>query len=188
MELSPEAKAFEESARRGGDPREVAVGVCVGLGIPRGEAERRVRELESVFAELGPEEGELAFLLDLGDLFVVDRRLDADEVVIRDLLVRAGEAMGDGVPSGVAKGLSRWFRTGELDRAFLLLADERRRVRPEGDPSAYWAALVAAGELLLPGGDHQGVGEALAYCRRMAAQYPAPARPAPPLPHVTEYC
>jgi hypothetical protein len=171
VELSAEAKAFEELVRQGRDPRVAAVEFCLSLGIAPDEAEKRVRELEPVFAELGPgEEDVLALLLDLGDLFVVDRPLDARRSEIRDLLARAAGAMGDRIPSGLAKSLRRWFRTGELNRAFLVLAAEHRQPRPGGSPSVHWSALAAAGDLL-PGDDEE-TQRAREHCRRMAARYP----------------
>ncbi|MFH0178060.1 hypothetical protein ACIA6D_36375 [Streptomyces cacaoi] len=54
MELSSEAKSFEELVREGGDPRAAAVTNCVGLGIAPEEAERRVREAEPLFSDLEP--------------------------------------------------------------------------------------------------------------------------------------
>ena len=174
MELSAEAKAFEELARQGGDPRVAAVEFCLGLGIARDEAEKRLRELDPFFAEVGPgEEDVLALLLDLGDLFVVDRPLDACQSEIRDLLARAAGAMGKGIPSGLARSLGRWFRTGELNRAFLVLAAEHRQVRPGGNPLVHWSALAAAGDLL-PGDDEE-TQRARDHCRRTAARYRAPA-------------
>ncbi|MDX3763245.1 hypothetical protein [Streptomyces sp. AK02-04a] len=58
MELSSEASVFKELVRQGGDPRATAVATCLGLGIAREEAERRVRDAEPLFADLGPEEEE----------------------------------------------------------------------------------------------------------------------------------
>jgi hypothetical protein len=183
VELSSEARAFEELVRQGGDPRAAAVATCLGLGIAREEAERRVRDAESLFADLGPEEEEeLALFLDLSHVFVVDRELDAREQEIRDLLGRAAGAMG-GIRSGLGNSLHRWLRTGELARAYLSLA-KGNQVRATGDPSVYWSALVAVGDLLLDGGDgadrgeHEGLDEARAHCRRMTAQHPvAPQHP-----------
>ncbi|WP_327180923.1 hypothetical protein [Streptomyces sp. NBC_01334] len=175
MELSSEAKAFEESVRQGVDPRAAVVSICVGLGIPPAEAERRVRDAEPLFADLGPEEEEaLALFLDLSFVFVVDRRPDAREEEIRDLLGRAVGAMG-AVRSGLGHSLHRWLRTGELTRSYLALAGGNQ-VKATGDPSAYWSALVAAGELLpvgRDGGEQAGIEAARAHCRRMAAQHSA---------------
>ncbi|MEU9272001.1 hypothetical protein AB0E04_42355 [Streptomyces sp. NPDC048251] len=175
MELSSEAKAFEELVRQGGDPRSAAVSVCVGLGIPPAEAHRRVRDAEPLFADLGPEEEEvLALFLDLSDVFVVDRRLDAREQQIHDLLGRAVGAMG-AVRSGLGHSLHRWLRTGELTRSYLSLA-RGNQVKATGDPSVYWSALVAAGELLAvgqDGGEQESLAQARAHCRRMAAQHAA---------------
>ncbi|MEV5899695.1 hypothetical protein [Streptomyces sp. NPDC052127] len=173
MGLSSEAKAFEELVRRGGDPRAAAVSVCVGLGIPTAEAHRRVRDAEPLFADLAPEEEEvLALFLDLSDVFVVDRRLDAREQEIHDLLGRAVGAMG-AVRSGLGHSLHRWLRTGELTRSYLSLA-RGDQVKATGDPSVYWSALVAAGELLAvgqDGGEQESLAQAGAHCRRMAAQH-----------------
>ncbi|MFD7705201.1 hypothetical protein [Streptomyces caelestis] len=159
--------------RDAGDPRAAALATCLALGITRTEAERRpaTEEATGAFDELGPGDEEvLALLLQAGGVFVVDRRLDAHEQRIRDLLDAARTAYGAGLPSGFAVSLSRWFRAGELARAHRGLAS-RQRVGEDGDPAAYWAALVAAGELL-PDGD--GTEEARERCRRMAERHPAP--------------
>nr|WP_216377795.1 hypothetical protein [Streptomyces asoensis] len=182
MELSSEAKAFEELVRQGGDPRAAAVTIFVGLGIAREEAERRVREAEPLFSDLEPEEEEtLALFLDRSHVFVVDRRLDAREREIRALLGRAVGAMG-AVRSGLGHSLHRWLRTGDLARAYLSLA-KGNQVTATGDPSVYWSALVAAGDLLpvgQGGGEREGLEEARAHCRRMAAQHPAAQQPVEP--------
>ncbi|MFG3029329.1 hypothetical protein ACGFZJ_12585 [Streptomyces sp. NPDC048253] len=180
MELSSEAKAFEELVRQGGDPRAAAVSVCVGLGIPPAEAHRRVRDAEPLFADLGPDEEEtLALFLDLSYVFVVDRRLDAREQEIHDLLGRTVGAMG-AVRSGLGHSLHRWLRTGELTRSYLSLA-RGNQVKATGDPSVYWSALVAAGELLgHDGGEQESLAQARAHCRCMAAQHCAAQQPVEP--------
>ncbi|WP_314220727.1 hypothetical protein [Streptomyces zaehneri] len=182
MELSSEAKAFEELVRQGGDPRAAAVSLCVGFGVPPAEAQRRVRAAEPLFAGLGPEEEEaLALLLDLSYVFVVDRRLDARGEEIRHLLGRAVGAMG-AVRSGLGHSLHRWLRTGELTRSYLALA-RGNQVKATGDPSAYWSALVAVGELLPvgpDGGEQECLAKARAHCRRMAARHCAARQPVEP--------
>ncbi|MET8975946.1 hypothetical protein ABZX85_10020 [Streptomyces sp. NPDC004539] len=156
MELSAPAVEFEKAVRQGAEPRATALAICTRLGIPRAEAESRLRAADALFTESGPgSEPDLALFLDTGHVFVVDRPLDERETEIRDLLVRATGAMGR-VPSGLAHSLGRWWRTGELTRAFLVLA---RREQVRGDAGAYWSALAAAGELLL-GSAGDGVGEA----------------------------
>ncbi|GGP85522.1 hypothetical protein GCM10010266_04750 [Streptomyces griseomycini] len=166
-----EADVCAGLARDTGDPRAAALATCLALGVPRAEAERRLatQEAAAAFAELGPgDEEALALVLQAGGAFVVDRRLDAHEQRIRDLLGAAVTAYGAGLPSGLAVSLWRWLRAGELARAYLQLA--RREARADGSPSAYWAALVTAGELL-PDGD--GIDEAREHCRRMAKRCPA---------------
>ncbi|GHF70545.1 hypothetical protein [Streptomyces griseosporeus] len=159
--------------RQTGDVRTAALATCLALGLAREEAERRLDADEAALlvAECvpGDEEG-VVLLLQAGGLFVVDRRLGPREERVRELLGAAIAAYGRGVPSGFAVSLSRWLRGGQLSRAYLQLASDRRRVRADGDPAAYWAALVEAGELL-PDGD--GIEPARAHCRRMAAQHAA---------------
>ncbi|CAL9447782.1 hypothetical protein SUDANB176_02377 [Streptomyces sp. enrichment culture] len=168
-----EADVCAGLARDTGDPRAAALATCLALGIPRAEAGRRLttEEAAAAFDELGPgEEEALALMLRAEGAFVVDRELDAHEQRIRDLLGAACTAYG-GLPSGLAVSLGLWFRAGELTRAYLQLASPRRKVRADGSPSAYWAALAAAGELLPDGDD--GIDEAREHCRRMAERWPA---------------
>ncbi|MFE6826524.1 hypothetical protein [Streptomyces sp. NPDC057690] len=103
-----------------------------------------------------------------------DRRLDAREQEIHDLLGRAVGAMG-AVRSGLGHSLHRWLRTGELTRSYLSLA-RGDQVKATGDPSVHWSALVAAGELLAvgpDGGEREGLAQARAHCRGMAAKHGA---------------
>jgi hypothetical protein len=167
-----EVEVCTDLARRTGEPRAAALATCLALGIPHAEGERRLGEarVASLFEEFGAgEEEDIAVFLDAAFVFVVDREPDAHERRIRDLLGTAVRAYGRGIPGGLGAGLWRLFRTGELDRAYLLLASERRRIRDDGDPAAYWAALFAAGNLL-PDGD--GIEEAREHCRRMAELHP----------------
>ncbi|CAL9584522.1 hypothetical protein SUDANB105_05097 [Streptomyces sp. enrichment culture] len=167
-----EVDVCTDLAWRTGDPRAAALATCLALGIAHAEAERRLAEPEvaSLFEEFGAgEEEDVAVFLDAAFVFVVDRELDAHQRRIRDLLGAAVRAYGKGIPSGLGASLWRLCRTGELARAYLLLASDRRRVRDDGDPAAYWAALVAAGNLL-PDGD--GIGEAREHCHRMAELHP----------------
>ncbi|MFF9620454.1 hypothetical protein [Streptomyces griseosporeus] len=161
--------------RETGDVRTAALATCLALGLAREEAERRLDDEEAALlvAEClpGDEEG-VVLLLEAGGLFVVDRRLGPREERVRELLGAAIAAYGRGVPSGFAVSLSRWLRGGQLSRAYLQLASDRRQVRADGDPAAYWAALVEAGELL-PDGDGDVIAQARAHCRRMAAQHAA---------------
>ncbi|MFF4831579.1 hypothetical protein [Streptomyces sp. NPDC001315] len=67
--------------------------------------------------------------------------------------------------SGLGNSLHRWLRTGELTWAYLSLA-KGDPVRAIGDPFAYGAALVVAGDLLADGGEVQEVDEARAHFRK----------------------
>ncbi|MER6362416.1 hypothetical protein [Kitasatospora sp. NPDC001527] len=107
----------------------------------------------------------------LGTIGVFDlpRRLDARERAIAEHLRAAVRAMG-GVASGHAALLARRLAAGEPADAFGTLAHSGPRAGG-GRPTAYWAALVAGGELLdtANGDTHGGVAPALAECRRRLA-------------------
>ncbi|MFC9429831.1 hypothetical protein [Streptomyces sp. NPDC056987] len=165
-------EVFAALAERTADWHATALAVCLALGIPATEVERRLdEEFAGLCEEFRPgEETECAGLLEMTGLFDVPRTLDPQGEEVKRLLQTAISALGR-LRSGHAFSLSRQLRTGQLTRAFLSLA----RVGPRpghGSASDYWAALVAAGELLLSGDSEgrAGVEEALEDCRQHAAQ------------------
>ncbi|WP_171164258.1 hypothetical protein [Streptomyces sp. I05A-00742] len=150
---------------------DAALAVGLALGIAEPEMSRRLRdERERVHGGFRPGEEELyGELLETTGVFDVPKRLDGRETAIVEHLWAATRAMG-GVASRVGLGLSRSFATGEVASAFRLLT----RVGPRAAhsrPADFWAALVAAGELLGPadGDEHGAVTQALDECRRRLA-------------------
>ncbi|MDH6540020.1 hypothetical protein [Streptomyces sp. SPB4] len=161
-----EEEVFAELAARTGEWSVCVLAVCSALGVPRTDAEARLREVEPFFAEFAAgEEADLALLLTFGHVFVVDRVLDEHEEHIRDLLGTAAGARG-----GFPGSLLGWFRTGELTKIFLYFAKTRFR-DGRGSPPDFWAAMTAAGELLASqgGADHAEVTAGLDLCRTQAA-------------------
>ncbi|WP_328786846.1 hypothetical protein [Streptomyces sp. NBC_00273] len=157
---------FAELAARTGEWGACVLAVCSALGVPRTDAEARLREVEPLFAEYeAGEEDLVATLLVFGHVFIVDRVLDEHEEHIRNLLGAAAGASG-----GYPGGLFAWFRTGELTKIFLYFALPRFRAR-RGSAPDFWAALIAAGELLASedGPDQAEVRAGLERCRTHAA-------------------
>ncbi|MFK0049873.1 hypothetical protein ACIQU4_38355 [Streptomyces sp. NPDC090741] len=138
-----EEAVFAELAARTGEWGACALALCLALGVPRPDAEVRIREVRLLFDEFEVGEEDLvAMFLACGHVFVVDRVLDGRGERIRDLLWTAACARG-----GFPGGMIPWFRTGELTKIFLLFAQTRFR-DGRGSPPEFWAAMVAAGELL----------------------------------------
>ncbi|MFE5558167.1 hypothetical protein [Streptomyces sp. NPDC056544] len=159
-------EVFTELATRTGEWGVCVLAVCSALGVPRTDAEARLCEAEPLFAEVeAGEEDFLATLLAFGHVFIVDRVLDAHEEHIRDLLGTAAGASG-----GYPGSLLAWFRTGELTKIFLFFALPRFRAG-RGSAPDFWAAMIAAGELLASedGPDQAEVRAALERCRTHAA-------------------
>ncbi|WP_405678371.1 hypothetical protein OG292_29470 [Streptomyces sp. NBC_01511] len=160
-----EEEVFAELAARTGEWGVCALAVCSALGIPRPEAEARLRELQPIFPEFAVGEEELvADVLRWGHMFVVDRVLDERGERIRDLLGTAAGARG-----GWPGSLLGWFRGGELRKIFLYFAKTRFR-DGRGSPPDFWAAMTTAGELLAndAGPDRPEVTAALAHCHAQA--------------------
>ncbi|MFF2523226.1 hypothetical protein [Streptomyces liangshanensis] len=154
-------EAFAELAARTGEWHVSALAVCLAAGVPRPEAESRLRACEALFAEFGAgEEKHAATLLASGYVFLVDRVLDEREEYIRDLLATAA-----GARWGWPGSLTGWFRTGELEKIFVFFARTDFRGR-RGSPPDFWAAMAAAGELLAAGdgSDRAAVTAALVRC------------------------
>ncbi|MDX3533502.1 hypothetical protein PV721_03775 [Streptomyces sp. MB09-01] len=169
----PVIEVHAELAAGTDDVRAAALVVCDALGIPRGEAERRLRGCQDLWGEFGPgDERLVGELLDGIGLFDVHVTLDERGERIRGLMRRAMGASG-GISSGIGVGILRKLDTGRLPEAFAVLV--RVRVRERGDPVRYWAVLGTAGELLaawLPSGDEEAAGrvrEARERCAREAA-------------------
>ncbi|MHB9854397.1 hypothetical protein ACSYGO_34865 [Streptomyces krungchingensis] len=166
---------FAELAARTGDWHRSAWAVCLALGIPAPEvAGRFARGMGDIATEFHQGEEELCGeVLDTVGLFDVPRPLDERGTEIARLLATAAGALG-GMPSGHALTLSRRRVRGELTAMFLSLARTLPR-RERAGPAEYWAALSAAGDLLLQTGgeDRREVERALQECRRHAAEHPS---------------
>ncbi|MFF9979232.1 hypothetical protein [Streptomyces erythrochromogenes] len=164
----------------GADFRDTALAVCDALGIPRAEAEHRLRATDGLWDDFAPGDEEfLGELLDLAAVFDVHVTLDEPGEQVRRLLDRSMGALG-GIGSGVALGVSRKPATGRLPEAYTVLVG--LPVRERGDPSRYRAELIAAGELLadwLPPDDREAAGrvrEARERCARRDASGSRPSR------------
>ncbi|MET9881439.1 hypothetical protein ABZZ36_43760 [Actinacidiphila glaucinigra] len=159
-------EVFAELAARTDEWGVCLLAVCLALGVPRMDAKARLREVEPLFAEFAVGEEELvAAVVTMGDVFIVDRVLDEEEEHIRDLLGTAAGASG-----GFPGSLLAWFRTGELTKIFLYFALPRFRAG-RGSAPDFWAAMVAAGELLASRGgpERAEVTAGLERCRTLAA-------------------
>lgn len=159
-------EVFAELAARTGNWGVCVLAVCLALGVPRTDAEARLREVEPLFSDFAVgEEEDLAYFLRFGHVFIVDRVLEEHEERIRDLLGTAAGARG-----GYPAGLLAWFRAGELTKIFLYFAKTRFR-DGRGSPPEFWAAMTAAGELLASQDrpDHEEVTAGLERCRTQAA-------------------
>ncbi|MER8036482.1 hypothetical protein [Streptomyces hydrogenans] len=170
-------EVFAGMAARTGDRGRSLRAVCAALGMPRADADARLREAEPLFTEFAAgEEEDLALVLAFGHAFVVDRVLDEHEERVRELLGTAAGARG-----GCPGSLFAWFRTGELTKIFLYFAQTRFR-DGRGSPPDFWAAMTSAGELLAgrDGPDHAGVTAALERCRAEAAALGGGRGPASP--------
>ncbi|MEV6581858.1 hypothetical protein AB0M92_27260 [Streptomyces sp. NPDC051582] len=143
-----------------------ALVMCLALGVPRTDAEARIREARPLFEEFAVGEDDLvASVMAFVDVFVVDGVLDAHQERIRDLLGTAAGARG-----GFPGSLLAWFRSGELTNLFVYFAKTRFR-DGRGSPPDFWAAMVAAGELLVTedGPDRAEVTAGLEHCRAPAS-------------------
>ncbi|WP_327238113.1 hypothetical protein OG349_33200 [Streptomyces sp. NBC_01317] len=161
-----EEEVVAQLAARTGEWHACVLAVCLAVGVPRTDAEARLRHVERCFAEFEPGEEELlSSLLVMGDTFIVDAVLDEHDEHIRGLLETAA-----GVRGGFPGGLITWFRTGELTKLFLYFARVGIRAG-RGSPPDFWAALTAAGELLAAedGPDQAEVRAGLERCRGQGA-------------------
>ncbi|MET9557084.1 hypothetical protein [Streptomyces sp. NPDC006645] len=164
-------EVFAELAARTGEWGACALAVCSALGVPRTDAEARLRELQPFFTEFAVGEEEIvADVLRFGGMFVVDRILDERGERVRELLGSAAAARG-----GHRAGVLKLFRSGELTKIFLYFAGARFQ-DGRGSPPDFWAAMTAAGELLADGplAGETGPGRsevraALEHCRGQAA-------------------
>ncbi|MEU9159645.1 hypothetical protein AB0D29_05070 [Streptomyces sp. NPDC048424] len=159
-------EVFVALAARNSDWEASALVVCLALGVPRTDAETRIREARPLFEEFAVGEDDLvASVLAFVDVFVVDRVLDAHQERIRDLLGTAAGARG-----GFPGSLLAWFRSGELTNVFVYFARTRFR-DGRGSPPGFWAAMVAAGELLVAedGPGRAEVTAGLEHCRAQAS-------------------
>ncbi|MER7580664.1 hypothetical protein [Kitasatospora sp. NPDC097691] len=153
---------------------EAALVVGRALGLPEAELARRVSsDPDSAQAELRPGEEEFyGDLLAAIGVFDVPKQLDEREQVVMEHLRAALGAMG-GIGGGHYVGLARRLVRGESASAFLTLVRFGPRAG-RGRPQEFWAALLAAGDLLDPAdGDERGtVAEALVSCRSRLSEFP----------------
>ncbi|MFF7215517.1 hypothetical protein ACFZAU_34100 [Streptomyces sp. NPDC008238] len=169
---APAAVCGELAART---PRwsDSALAVGLALGIAEPELLRRLHgepgRLQEQF-RAGEERWYGELMAAIG-VFDVPRPLDERESAVAGHLRDAIRAMG-GVASGAALGLSRGFVRGELTGVFRSLARLGPRAAGGGRPRAFWAALVAAGELLDQGPDDKdGLARTLEQCGRRLADH-----------------
>ncbi|MFF3000931.1 hypothetical protein ACFVTC_41335 [Streptomyces sp. NPDC057950] len=146
---------------------EAAVVVGLALGIAESELVRRLHgEPEQVQGQFCSGE-ELLYgeLLETLGVFDVPKQLNEREAQVAEHLRTTISAAG-GVSSGVGLGLSRQFVRGELTEAFRTLTRMGPRASG-GRPVEFWAALVAAGEVLdLANDGRRTTFHALGECRR----------------------
>ncbi|MER7753141.1 hypothetical protein [Kitasatospora sp. NPDC097643] len=160
------AEAYATLARRSHPPVDAARAVCHALGIPSPEADHRLADcFDALLADPRPgTEADTGELLEALGVFDVPKTLDARDLVIVDHFLSAIDALG-GIRAGHQHGLARWFVTGNLTAAYLSLAATHPRPGT-GDPDHYWAALIAAGELLSSSAPSDTrIRSALARCR-----------------------
>ncbi|MFI2611213.1 hypothetical protein [Kitasatospora sp. NPDC018619] len=143
------AATYTLLTRRTHQPLASARAVCLALDIPHAETTRRLADCyDALLADHHPgDETDTGELLEALGVFDVPKSLTDTELAVVDRLLAAVDAMG-GIRPGHRHGLTRWFTTGNLTAAYLSLVAARPLPRT-GDPATYWAALVAAGELLL---------------------------------------
>lgn len=88
-----EEEVVAQLAARTGEWHACVLAVCLAVGVPRTDAEARLRHVERCFAEFEPGEEELlSSLLVMGDTFIVDAVLDEHDEHIRGLLETAHAA------------------------------------------------------------------------------------------------
>ncbi|MGW7583864.1 hypothetical protein ACWGKU_21340 [Kitasatospora sp. NPDC054768] len=142
------ADTYALLARRSRKPFPSARAVCLALGIPQAETSRRLADChDALLADPRPStEADTGELLEALGVFDIPKSLTGTELAVVDHLLAAIDAHGSLRP-GHHHGLTRWFTTGNLTAAYLSLSATRPLPRT-GDPTRYWTALTAAGELL----------------------------------------
>jgi hypothetical protein len=169
-------QVFAQLALGESHPRQVALAVCVAIGIPRPEAERRLEEFDGADPEAwnldrgrhsreenASSDGEI---LESTGLFDLHFELDADQRRIAELLA-AALAEINGTGSGHAFSYERAISTGRLRDAFMLLS-RPGRIGREVNTASYWQRLVTAADLLGADSDAEGDAEyvdAVRHCR-----------------------
>lgn len=158
-ELAAGTARWEDAAR--------AVGLALGIEV--GELRRLGIEADLQSAFEPGEEDLYGEVLEMSGVFDVPKRLDEREQQVEGCLRAALRAQG-GLGSGYFLSLRRGFVRGELARNFRALTRFGPRAG-RGRPAQFWAALIAAGELLDGAdGDERGtVAQALAECRQRLA-------------------
>ncbi|MFJ7274124.1 hypothetical protein [Kitasatospora sp. NPDC098663] len=166
---STPADAYATLARRTGQPLRSARAVCIALGIPAADTQRRLDDcFDALLASPRPgSEADTGELLEALGVFDVPKTPDDRDLAVIDLFLAAIDALG-GIRAGHQHGLTRWFTTGNLTAAYLSLAATHPRPTT-GDPAHYWTSLVTAGELLTarPTPDPR-LKPALTHCRTQA--------------------
>lgn len=174
-EGSAPSDVFAQLAASGRDLRNVALVVCLAVGVPRAVAEQRLDVEGDNWDDIDGDEHlsrdeHVAGFADALRMFgLFDPHVELSEEQQR-IAARFGEAVREigFIRGGVWLGYSLAVRQGRLRKAFVMLAEPGGMGR-EVDTSAYWARLVGAAELLGHDGDAEYV-EAVRRCRERLAR------------------
>jgi hypothetical protein len=148
------SQVFAQLAEGASDGREVALAVCIAVGIPRVEAEQRLGSKDPEDWKLDGDEhmsrgeyaSEFGDLLERVGTFDLPVELSADQRRIVAVF-EAAISEFDGVRSGAWLGYFLAVRQGRLHEAFVMLA-RPERIRRDVDTKTYWGRLVEAAEML----------------------------------------
>ncbi|MFJ7276345.1 hypothetical protein [Kitasatospora sp. NPDC098663] len=145
---STPADAYATLARRTRQPLRSARAVCIALGIPAADTQRRLDDCyDALLASPRPgSEADTGELLEALGVFDIPKTPDDRDLAIIDLFLTAIDAHGS-IRAGHQHGLTRWFTTGNLTTAYLSLTATQPHPTT-GDPARYWTTLITAGELL----------------------------------------
>ncbi|MEV6241814.1 hypothetical protein [Lentzea sp. NPDC051838] len=105
---------------------EVALAVCVALGIPEAEAAERLEPDDGLWDDPEIEPEDAAWMLDVGGLFDVHVQLSAEDQQVADQLWCDYRARGDS-GSGYVFYFSRLIKMGRLDDARRFLEEHPSR-------------------------------------------------------------
>ncbi|MFJ7275697.1 hypothetical protein [Kitasatospora sp. NPDC098663] len=145
---STPADAYATLARRTRQPLRSARAVCIALGIPATDTQRRLDDCyDALLANPRPgSENDTGELLEALGVFDIPKTPDDRDHAIIDLFLTAIDAHGS-IRAGHQHGLTRWFTTGNLTTAYLSLTATHPHPTT-GNPTHYWTTLTTAGELL----------------------------------------